>query len=437
MPNSVKELRELRGREVEAARAILKKAEDEHRDLTTEEKVNYDKAFEAQQRLKDQIEREERQRDAEREILEGRLARGEGGRENGRDERADAERDASEQRAIDEVLKRHQIDREKLSRSTQRRATAGYERDFRAYLSATTRHEEARALSAGLDSEGGYTVVPVQFSATLIKAVDDAVFVRRYASKETVESAAALGLTTLAADPADGDWTTEIQTGDEDSTMSFGRREQQPHPFAKRIKVSKKLLRASSRSIEALVTERLAYKAGVTEERAYLTGNGNQRPLGIFTASDDGIPTSRDVATDNQATEITGDGLINAKFALKGQYLREARWIFHRDAVKQITKLKDQNDQYLWLPSLREGEPDRILGIPYDMSEFAPNTFTTGQYVGALCAWRFYQIVDALGMTIQVLTELYAESNQNGYILRKETDGAPVLAEAFVRVTLG
>ncbi|MCC6311190.1 MAG: phage major capsid protein, partial [Trueperaceae bacterium] len=341
---------------------------------------------------------------------------------------------AAEQRSIDEFLQKRGIERNNLSTAAQRRATPEYARNFRKFLGATTMEE--RSLSAGLDSEGGYTVLPIQMAAGLIKAADDMVFVRQYASKETVEGAAALGMTTLEADPADADWTTELQTGDEDSTMAFGKREQQPHPFAKRIKISKKLIRASTRNIESLVFERLGYKSGVTEEKGFLTGNGNQRPLGIYTASADGVTTARDVSADNTATEITGDGLINAKFALKGQYLREARWNFHRDAVKQITKLKDQNDQYLWLPSLREGEPDRILGIPYDMSEFAPNTFTTGQYVGALCAWRYYQIVDALGMTIQVLTELYAETNQNGYILRKETDGAPVLAEAFVRVKL-
>ncbi len=38
--------------------------------------------------------------------------------------------------------------------------------------------------------------------------------------------------------------------------------------------------------------------------------------------------------------------------------------------------------------------------------------------------------------SIQVLKELYAESNQIGYIGRMECDGQPVLPEAFVRVKL-
>jgi HK97 family phage major capsid protein len=45
-------------------------------------------------------------------------------------------------------------------------------------------------------------------------------------------------------------------------------------------------------------------------------------------------------------------------------------------------------------------------------------------------------IVDALDMTVQKLVELYAETNQTGYVARMEMDGMPVLAEAFARVKL-
>jgi HK97 family phage major capsid protein len=82
---------------------------------------------------------------------------------------------------------------------------------------------------------------------------------------------------------------------------------------------------------------------------------------------------------------------------------------------------------------VREGEPDRILGMPMVISEFAPNTFTTGKYVGLFGDFSNYWIVDALSMQIQRLSELYAETNQVGFIGRLETDGAPVLEEAFVR----
>jgi HK97 family phage major capsid protein len=159
--------------------------------------------------------------------------------------------------------------------------------------------------------------------------------------------------------------------------------------------------------------------------------------LGIFTASDNGIPTSRDVSTGNTATEIRFDGLKEAEYSLKSAYRRLAQWIFHRDAIKQISKLKDGEGRYIWQPSVQIGQPDRLLNMAINESEYAPNTFTTGCYVGILGDFRNYWIVDALTMTIQVLLELYAAKNQNGYISRAESDGMPVLGEAFSRVKLG
>jgi HK97 family phage major capsid protein len=65
-----------------------------------------------------------------------------------------------------------------------------------------------------------------------------------------------------------------------------------------------------------------------------------------------------------------------------------------------------------------------------------PNTFTASQYVGILGDFSSYWILDALSMAIQVVVELYAATNQNGYIIQAEIDGMPVLAEAFARVKL-
>jgi len=262
------------------------------------------------------------------------------------------------------------------------------------------------------------------------------VFIRQRATKYRLPTAASLGAASLAADPEDGAWTTELATGTEDGTMSFGNRELNPHPLAKRIKMSNKLLRMAS-GVDGLVRQRLAYKFGVTQEKAFLTGNGVNQPLGVFTASANGVTTARDVSTGNTATSVTFDGLIEAKYSLKGQYWQRADWLFHRDVLKQIAKLKDGDGEYIWRQSVRDGEPDMLLGRPVMMSEFAPNTLTTGQYVGMLGDFSQYWIADALDFQIQVLKELYAETNQTGFIGRLESDGMPVLPEAFARVKLG
>ena len=96
----------------------------------------------------------------------------------------------------------------------------------------------------------------------------------------------------------------------------------------------------------------------------------------------------------------------------------------------------DGNGQYIWRDSVQAGEPDRLLGLPVFMSEYAPSTMTANLYVGILGDFSYYWVADALDMQVQRLVELYAESNQTGLIGRMESDAQPVLAEAFVRVKL-
>jgi HK97 family phage major capsid protein len=320
------------------------------------------------------------------------------------------------------------------------RGTVEYGKAFTGWLKnggmASATPEIRAALQSDSDTSGGYLSASEQFSSNFIKFVDDQVFIRQMATKETVVTAQSLGIPTLAADPTDADWTPEIGTGTEDSQMAFGKRELYPHPLAKRIKISKKLLRMKP-DVDSLVMKRLAYKFGISEEKAFLLGTGVQQPLGLFVPTTDGIDTSRDVLSGavNGFTAAAGaDALFDALYTLKAQYQAKATWLFHRDLVRQIRKLKATTNEYLWQPSIQAAEPSTILGRPFYMSEYVPNTLTTGLYVGMVGDFSQYYIADAFSMGVQRLEELYAESNQTGFIGRQEVDGMPVLAEAFVRI---
>lgn len=299
---------------------------------------------------------------------------------------------------------------------------------------------ETRALQADSDIAGGYLRPDQEFTARLIQAVDNLVYIRQRATVMSLSSADSMGVPVLDADVSDPSWTSELLVGSEDSTMAMGRRELRPHPLAKYIKVSKKLLRQTGQpgavDAESLVRERLAYKIAVAQENAFMTGTGAGQPLGVFTASALGISTGRDVATGNSTTAVAADNLFEVKYSLKTQYWPRAEWIFNRSVLKAIRKLKDGDGQYLWAPGLTGGQPDRILDCPVNSSEYAPNTMTSGLYVGILGDFSKYWIADSLNLQIQRLIELYAATNQDGFFARLETDGMPVLEEAFVRVTL-
>ncbi|HKS62491.1 MAG TPA: phage major capsid protein [Xanthobacteraceae bacterium] len=188
------------------------------------------------------------------------------------------------------------------------RATPQYRAAFGRFLRAGQNSlvaEELRSLRAGADPDGGFLVAPEQFVKQLLKVVDDRVVIRGLATTFQVPQASSLGVPTLESDPSDADWTTELQTGSEDSSMSFGKRALSPSPLAKRIKISQQLLRQALIGAEQLVIDRLSYKFGISQEKAFMSGNGVGQPLGGFTAHASGISTARDVSTGNTTTNIT------------------------------------------------------------------------------------------------------------------------------------
>jgi len=276
---------------------------------------------------------------------------------------------------------------------------------------ASAYQRETRDLAKDSNVLGGYWMAPETFMNEFIQAVDNAVLIRGLARKLKVGAGHSIAAPSLDTDVSDATWTAEAQIATKDTTARIGKRSLTPHPLSKLVQVSKDLIDRTG-AAEKFAAERIAYKMAVTEEKAFMTGSGAQQPLGLFTASDDGISTDRDVATGNTNTTIKGDGLISTKGKLKGQYHAAAKWIMHRDIITAVSKLKD--------------------GIS---SEYAPNTQTSGLYAGILGDYSNYWIADAGTMGMQRLIELYAATNQIGLLARRHLDGMPVLEEAFVRVT--
>ena len=396
---------------IDEARKILDKAEKESRNLTGEEQEKYDRCYTKAEELNQRVKNMRNQMEAEATLAEASSAA------------AKPETREGEERETPEG-----------------KANASKMAAFRNWLvngRAALKPEETRLLTADDLTEGGALVPPQEFVAMLIKFVDDILYLRQWGTVITLTTAASLGMPEMTNDISDADFTAEISTGTEDSDLKFALREQKPHPLAKRIKVSNKLLRLGALSPETIVMQRLAYKFGVTEEKAFLTGTGAAQPLGIFTTSNSGIDSSRDISNGNTSTSITFDGLISAKYALKPAHRMKARWLFNRAGVEQIAKLKDSEGRFLWEPSRQIETPDRILSHEVRESEFVPAVFTANKLVGVFANFEWYHIVEALDMTVQRLVELYAEENKTGFIGRMEIDGAPVLAEAFARVKLG
>lgn len=303
-------------------------------------------------------------------------------------------------------------------------------KEFRNYLL----NGEKRDISVG---SGGGALSPQEFVAEIIKGVENDSPLYGLVRKFPLSEAKSLGAPYEAADASDASWTAEVPVSDitADATLAYSLRELSPNTLVKLIKISDKLVKVSALPIEQIVKEKITEKLVAAFENGITVGTGSGQPLGVFTASANGVPTSRDVTT--AGATLASDDLIKTKMSLKPAYRRKARWVMSTDILTDCLLLKDKNDQYLWRPGLRDGDPDTLLGLPVIESAYAPSTKTSGSYIAVLGDFSYYWWAYVDGIEIKNLVELFALKNQLGFKGTAYADGAPVLAEAFSRVKVG
>lgn len=290
------------------------------------------------------------------------------------------------------------------------------------------------ALTQGTDTEGGFLVPDEVMHNDIIKPIESATFVRGLATVHYLKGAKALGVVGLENDFADFEWTTELLTGGEDD-LTFSKRSLSANAVAKRVKLSKTLVRNTNDGASKIVLERLANKLAKTEEKAFLLGSGTTEPLGLFVADANGVSTARDVVAEN-ATTITIDDLIDLELSVPAAIRSNCGFILHTDVLKLVRKMKDSNGDNIYIRNLDKKSPDTLLGYPVYESAFAPNTIAINQYTVIFGDFSLYWIVDAMTYSVQYLGELYAETNQIGYIARMEADGHPILETGFARLKM-
>lgn len=284
---------------------------------------------------------------------------------------------------------------------------------------------------------GGYSIAPQKFVNQLQEILQKEALLYARVDKIPVSGAGSLGLPYEKTDASDAAWTQEVPAYDltADSSWEFGKRELNPNNLNKLIKISKQLLKTSAFDIDQLAVRKLSTKLVQAYESAIVTGDGDGKPLGIFTASNNGIPTSRDVTTTGTGTGvITGDDLIDMYMKLRPGYRHNAVWIMNTAILKDVMKLKDQNGQYLWHESLRVGEPSTILGLPVIESEFAPTAKTANSYMIVLGDLSKYKFAYWKDIEITVANELFAGKNQVGFFGHTLADGCPCDPDAFARL---
>ena len=309
------------------------------------------------------------------------------------------------------------------------RAWRGYLRGDNSQLSQIRAAQQVNPNTAG-----GF-LVPNAIAQEIIKPVDNPIFMRQISNVQQINANVAIPRqnTRLTAY-----WQGETETA-VTSSATIGQRDFKPHRVTVRTSASRLLIDQSVINVEQWLGGELDYASRLKEEDAAMQGNGTGQWLGIFTASADGIPTTRDVVSAGAA--IAADDIISTIMNVKATVRDRGSWVGSRQFVQLVMKLKDSANQYIFTESagignvLAVGTPMFLKGRPLYESESAPTALTTGTYAAVFGDFNFYRIYDFMNLSVQVLDQdPYASNGEYGYVMHKFSDGAPVLDEAFSRL---
>ena len=302
------------------------------------------------------------------------------------------------------------------------RASDDYRKNFwNAMRSKVPMPNVTNALQIGTDSEGGY-LVPDEYERTLVEALEEENIFRQMA--KVIKTSSGDRKIPVVASKGTASWIDEEGAYPE-SDDSFGQVSIGAYKLGTMIKVSEELLNDSVFDLQSYISREFARRIGAKEEEAFFTGDGKGKPLGVLAATG-GAETGVTAAS---ATAVTADELMDLYYSLKSPYRKKAVWVLNDSTIKAIRKLKDNNGQYLWQPSLTAGAPDMILGRPIKTSAYMP-VIAAGAKTIAFGDFSYYWIADRQGRSFKRLNELFAATGQVGFLASQRVDGKMILAEA-------
>ncbi len=282
-------------------------------------------------------------------------------------------------------------------------------------------------LSEGIDTDGGY-LVPEEYDSRLIEGLEEENIFRRLGT--TITTSGERKINIAGSKPAAA-WIDEgeaLTFGD----AKFDQINLDAHKLHVAVKVTEELLYDNAFGLENYLIRQFSRALANAEEDAFLNGDGTGKPLGIF-AEEGGGEIGVTAAS---ATEITADEIINLVYALKRPYRKKAKFIMNDATIAALRKLKDENGQYLWQPSLQAGEPDRLFGYEVMTSAYVPN-IAAGKPVIAFGDFSYYNIGDRGVRSFAELKELFAGNGMVGFVAKERVDGKLVLAEAVQVLKMG
>jgi HK97 family phage major capsid protein len=277
------------------------------------------------------------------------------------------------------------------------------------------RQTELRAQSVGTDSAGGYTV-PEGFRAQLEETIDSYGGVRQVAQILRTASGNPLPMPTVDDTSNKGVILAEnSQVSEQD--VEFGQVTLGAYMFSsKLVRVSLQLLQDSAFDLPAYLSRALGERIARATNEYFTTGTGSSQPKGVVN-----VATSGKVGASGQTTSVTYDDLVDLIHSVDPAYRVGGAFLFSDTALRNLRKLKDSTGLPIWQPSTLVGEPDRILGHRYVVSNDMAAPAASGKSI-LFGDFSKFIIRDVLDLQVVRFQERYLDYLQIGFMAYSRHD---------------
>lgn len=188
--------------------------------------------------------------------------------------------------------------------------------------------------------------------------------------------------------------------------------------------------------LEPILAEEFSRALGEEEDKQFVIGDGHtthNEPEGI-TKNAVLIAATKTTAA---AAAVIVEDFLDMVYACPTQFRRNGTFVMNSATELAIRKLRARGGSesdglegpFLWQPSVQEGKPNTFLGKPIYTQDDMETLAGAAQVIAIFGDFKAgYRIVDRLGMTIQRLTELYAEAGLVGFKIHKRVTGGVMRA---------
>lgn len=220
-----------------------------------------------------------------------------------------------------------------------------------------------------------------------------------------------------------GAWAGEAATPGA-KNFSLGTVNVPVHVYTYMVKFSQSLVEDAA-SLITLLEGDIVDTLAIDEDNAFLTGDGNKKPLGLLPGGANFWGFTE--VNSGAAAALEANGIKLLKRGIATQYRGGAVFIGNSDTYGDIEVLEDGQGAY-YFPDL--SETDRMLGRMTYESEAMPDV-AANAFPLLFGNMRGYGIVERLGMVIERFHDAATGTNQTWFEVRRRIGGRPLYPWMF------